>query len=144
VQHGAKRPRTRSSGRRKQAGAINGNVLGLAGFVGLAVLGYHGSQYDVRQTSYASRDDCQRDWGSGESCPPVQTGHGIAYFGPRYYWDPHRGAPVVVAPDGSERVATSARVGAADSWRGRTAVVGHFSRGGFGGIGRGFSSGHGG
>lgn len=146
MQQSAKRPHIRSSRRpRKQAGSINGNVLGLAGFVGLAVLGYHGSQYDVRQTTYTSRDDCQRDWGSEESCPPVQTGHGgIGYFGPRYYWDPHRGAPVVIGPDGSEHVATSARVGAADSWRGRTSVVGHFSRGGFGGIGRGFSSGRGG
>lgn len=133
------------SRRRREAGAINGNALGLAGLVGLAVLGYHGSQYDVRQTTYASRDDCLRDWGSEESCAAVTNGHGgVAYFGPRYYWDPHRHSPVVIAPDGSEHVAAGARVDAGDSWRGRTAVVGHFSRGGFGGIGRGFSSGRGG
>jgi hypothetical protein len=65
------------------------------------------------------------------------------YFGPRYYWDPDRGKAVVVERDGSERVSTETRVGPGGSPSGRTTIVGSFARGGFGGIGRGFSGGRG-
>lgn len=127
-------------------GVTTTNLLGLAGIVGLVVLGNHGRQFDVLQSAYASRQDCLDDWGSEESCPAVpQSGSGHSwYFGPRYYWDPDRGKPVVVSADGSEHVATSARIGPGRSSAGRTSIVGSFARGGFGGIGRGFSSGHGG
>jgi hypothetical protein len=118
-----------------------GNLLGLAGVVGVCVLGYHGPEYDVRQTTYGSQEDCLKDWGTEESCSRAQTSQGNAYYGPRYYWDPGRGAPVVVNPDGSTRVATEARVGALGGGSGHTASVGSFARGGFGGIGRGFGRG---
>jgi hypothetical protein len=123
-----------------------GNLVGLAGAVGLALLGYHGREFDVQQTAYASRQDCLDDWGTEQSCQPVSTGsaHGPVYFGPRYYWDPGRGRPVVIGADGSERVATAARVGPSGSRFGSTSFAGTFARGGFGGIGRGFGSGHGG
>jgi hypothetical protein len=50
----------------------------------------------------------------------------------------------MVDSDGSERVATSTRVGPSGGGSGRTSIVGSFARGGFGGIGRGVSSGRGG
>jgi hypothetical protein len=136
--HGRSVPRAR-----RQAGSIGGNVLGLTGVAALVVLGNHGAQYDVRQTAYASREDCLKDWGTEASCPANRSG-GSAFFGPRYYWDPKRSSPVVINPDGSEHVAYEARVGSSGSSTGRTSIVGNFSRGGFGGIGRGFSSGRGG
>ena len=132
--------------RRKEAGSATAHVLTAAGVVGVVVLGYHGKQFDVRQTQYASREDCLREWGSEESCSPAPTTtRSGGYVSPRYYWDPNRGRPVVIGTDGSERVATSAHM---SPWGGgsvgRTSVVGSFARGGFGSIGRGFSAGRGG
>jgi hypothetical protein len=145
----AQRPRTTRPRREMhdQSGSgTTGNLVGLAGAVGLALLGYHGREFDVQQTAYASRQDCLDDWGTEQSCQPVSTGsaHGPVYFGPRYYWDPGRGRPVVIGADGSERVATAARVGPSGSHFGSTSFAGTFARGGFGGIGRGLGSGHGG
>jgi hypothetical protein len=129
---------------RDSGNATAGGALWIAGMVGLVVLGNHGTQFDVQQTRYASREECMADWGTEGSCAQgTGSGQSSTYFGPRYYWDPDRGRPVVVNSDGSEHVATSTRVGPAGS-PGRTSVVGSFARGGFGGIGRGFSSGHGG
>lgn len=129
----------------RDQGNATGNVLWLAGMVGLVVLGNHGRQFDVQQARYASREDCLKDWGTEESCAQSSgTGQSSTYLGPRYYWDPARGRPVVVASDGSEHVATSTRVGPSGSPTARTSIVGSFARGGFGGIGHGFSSGHGG
>jgi hypothetical protein len=140
-----RRARLAGGGRRKESGSTPAtNLLGLAGVVTLTVLGYHGAQFDVRQTAYASREDCLQDWGTEESCSRAPGNQGSVYYGPRYYWDPDKGKPMVVNGDGSEHVATDARVGGYGSAYGRTAVVGSFSRGGFGGIGHGFSSGRGG
>jgi len=129
----------------RDAGNVTaGSALWAAGVVGLVMLGNHGRQFDVQQTRYASREDCLADWGTEGSCAQsTGSGGSSTYFGPRYYWDPDRGRPVVVNSDGSERVATSTRVGPAGI-PGRTAIVGSFARGGFGGFGRGFSSGRGG
>jgi hypothetical protein len=150
-QRGSRTQRLRTSHPRwelhaQSGSATTGNFVGLAGVVGLALLGYHGREFDVQQTSYATREDCLDDWGTEDSCQPASTGsaQGHVYFGPRYYWDPGRGKPVVVGADGSERVATGARIGASGSHFGRTSFIGSFARGGFGGIGRGFGSGHGG
>ncbi|HXY97705.1 MAG TPA: hypothetical protein VEH00_12095 [Steroidobacteraceae bacterium] len=131
---------------RKSAGNATVSVLSAAGVVGLVVLGNHGSEFDLQQTAYASREDCLNDWGSEESCQEVDQSHSgrPSYFGPRYYWDPARGRPVVVGADGSEHVAASARIGSTGSRTGHTAFAGSFARGGFGGIGRGISAGHGG
>jgi hypothetical protein len=129
----------------RDSGNATGNVLYFAGIVGLVILGNHGSQFDVQQTRYASREDCLADWGTEGSCAQgAGPGQSAPYLGPRYYWDPDRGRPIVVNSDGSERVATSTRVSPSGSLTGRTSIVGSFSRGGFGGIGRGFSGGHGG
>jgi hypothetical protein len=121
-------------------------VLSAAGVVGLVLLGNHGPEFDLQQTSYTSREDCLNDWGSEESCsevrPPNNGGH-VSYFGPRYYWDPARGRPVIIGADGSERVATNARIGSSGSRTGHSSFAGVFARGGFGHIGRGISAGHG-
>lgn len=142
--HATVRPTRRGLSRRNEAGSATTNVLWGAGLVGLVVLGNHGAQFDVLQTEYASRQDCLEDWGDEDSCRAVDPRRSNIYFGPRYYWDPARGRPVLVGLDGSERVASTARVGPSRSSAGATSVVGSFARGGFGGIGRGFSSGHGG
>jgi hypothetical protein len=126
---------------RRQSGDINSTVLVGAGAVGLAVLGYHGADYDVRQTKYSTREECQQDWNDESDC--TQTGEHV-FVGPRYYWDSHRNVPMIVDSNGTERVATSAHIGPSGGSFGRTEVVGHFARGGFGGMGRGFSSGRGG
>jgi hypothetical protein len=127
----------------RSAGSAAASALSAVGVVGLVALGYHGPEYDLQQTTYASREDCLDDWGSEESCKQAQSpsGHTL-YFGPRYYWDANRGRPVVVTPDGAEHVATDARVGASGSRVGSSSFAGVFARGGFGGIGRGIGSGH--
>jgi hypothetical protein len=120
-------------------------MLWTAGAVSLVVLGNHGEEFDVLQTQYASRQDCLQDWGDEDSCKALEGPRSqTTYFGPRYYWDAARGKPVVVAPDGSEHIASQSRVGPTRGSLGATSVVGSFARGGFGGIGRGFSFGHGG
>jgi hypothetical protein len=136
----------RAPAARKEVGNATANVLTMAGVVGLVVLGTHGREFDLQQATYASREDCLNDWGSEESCSTPTAGNNQrpVYFGPRYYWDPDRGKPVVIAPDGSERVAVNARIGPSGSRFGATSFAGSFARGGFGGIGRGISAGHGG
>jgi hypothetical protein len=139
------RTRLRSPGAGQNArGNATVNVLCATGIVTLVALGNHGRTYDVRQTTYASREDCLQDWGTEESCPASGQYQSGTYFGPRYYWDPGRNRPVVIGSDGAEHVANSARIEPSGSLTGRTAVVGSYARGGFGGIGRGLSSGRGG
>ena len=120
-------------------------MLGTAGVITLAVLGNHGAEFDLQQTTYASLEDCMDDWGTEDSCKRVD-GSGSnsrpTYIGPRYYWDPERARPVVIDPDGTERVATRARIGSGGSRTGHTSFAGSFARGGFGHFGRGFSGGH--
>jgi hypothetical protein len=142
--HASARSTPRDLSTRNEAGSATTNVLWGAGLVGLVVLGNHGAQFDVLQTEYASRQDCLNDWGDEDSCRAGDPQRSNTYFGPRYYWDPARSRPVVIGPDGSERVARAARVGPSRGSPGATSIVGSFARGGFGGIGRGFSSGHGG
>ena len=137
----------RGSSPRRSAGNATASVLSAAGVVGLVVLGYQGREFDLQQTSYASREDCLEDWGSEESCKeagPSGNNGRPTYLGPRYYWDPDRGRPVIIGADGSERVATNARIGASGSHTGHSSFAGSFARGGFGGHGRGISAGHGG
>lgn len=143
VQPGRNRRRSPGTGQNARGNATV-NVLCATGIVTLVALGNHGRTYDVRQTTYASREDCLQDWGTEESCPASGQYQPGTYFGPRYYWDPGRNRPVVIGNDGAERVASSARIEPSGSLSGRTSVVGSFARGGFGGIGRGFSSGRGG
>jgi len=129
---------------RKQTGNTTATVLCAAGTVGLVALGNHGTQFDVHQATYATEEECQRDWDDESACQPSSNQHGSYYVGPRYYWDPQRNHPVIIGGDGSERVATHSTISAGGSLFGRTSIVGSFARGGFGRIGRGFSSGRGG
>lgn len=146
--HGSPRrvPRHTASPRERGNATVNGMCL--AGVVGLAMLGNPGPQYDVRQTTYGSREDCLKDWGTEESCAAVTTPNGTGspsyYTGPRYYWDTGRNRPVVIGANGAVHDALATGVTARGGTSGRTAIVGSFARGGFGGIGRGFSSGRGG
>jgi hypothetical protein len=112
---------------------------------------------EIKQHSYASREDCLKDWGRDErDCSPVRTGTG--YMGPRYYWYHSGGYPVVVNNDGSTRPlpnssmsrfgATSRAIGTTTSHisghytgGGAQAGGGHTSRGGFGGTAHGISGG---
>ena len=94
----------------------------------------------IQQQTYASQQQCRRDWGDPPDCKQ-NADHGGVYFGPRYYWDRDRNRPVVVEGDGSERVALNSRVSSAGSFEGSTHAAGSISRGGFGGIGRGFGGG---
>jgi hypothetical protein len=57
------------------------------------------------RASYSNAADCRKDWGDGDWCRQTPNGHGgIAYAGPRYYWDRNAGRPMVVE-DGVARAA---------------------------------------
>jgi hypothetical protein len=105
-----------------------------------------GADVALHQQRYASREDCLRDWNSERDCQTTGMGTGGyggfgGYYGPRYYWDPSRGQPIVVERDGSERAVPGARVSEASSAHGETVSAGRVTRGGFGSMGRGFSRG---
>lgn len=118
---------------------------------------------DIRQGQYASRQDCEKDWGSDpRNCQPQTPGGtggtgGVAhvgayggaggsadagtYAGPRYYWDRDSGKPVVVEADGKTRavpgdagMARGAPSSAHESSTGATGTAGH---GGEAGVSRG-------
>lgn len=56
----------------------------------------------VMQSSYKSKSDCEKDWGSdARDCKPHPTGGG--YVGPRYIYNHAAGHPMAVAADGSVR-----------------------------------------
>lgn len=80
----------------------------------------------ARQNSYASREDCERDY-DARACRP--SGSGGGYYGPRYY-----GSTRTANDEGPGRTALNGRSTAASSSH---AV----SRGGFGSTGHGYSGG---
>lgn len=105
---------------------------------------------DLQQNTYASREDCRKDWGDDErDCRPEGSGGsgggggggGGRYVGPRYYWDHNTGYPYAVDADGSTRRLPNSYLtrGAPSTAQGITRVS--VSRGGFGSTGRGFSGG---
>ncbi len=106
----------------------------------------------INQNSYATIDDCRKDWGQQENCEPVrhQGGSGInplmmSYLGPRYHWDRSAQRPMVIDGD-SIRPARSglASVGAPATARSSTSQsvsIAPAPRGGFGSTARGFSGG---
>lgn len=56
----------------------------------------------IKQSSYKSKADCEKDWGSDvRDCKPHPTGGG--YVGPRYIYNHAAGNPMAVAADGSVR-----------------------------------------
>ncbi len=107
----------------------------------------HRDDQDVRQQQYASREDCEKDWGDPDKCSPNygSSGGGYGgsgrYLGPRYYWDRDLGKPVEVLGDGNTRVLNNSRITGPGSAFGETTHVGSYSRGGFGSFGHGFSAG---
>lgn len=136
--------------------------LVLLGSFSLLVSCGQDKQTEIRQHTYASREDCLEDWGRDErDCHPAKSG---GYAGPRYFWHHSGGYPVAIDTDGSTRPlprsnlaqpgattrATSTHtmlghVGGATSIGKTTARVGggsgHTTRGGFGGMAFGFSGG---
>lgn len=106
----------------------------------------HRNDVDVRQTHYASREDCEMDWGDAESCSQNSYGysensHSGGYVGPRYYWDRDLHRPVAILPDGQTRVINNSRLNSFNINRGPDRSVGSYSRGGFGSVSRGFTAG---
>lgn len=87
----------------------------------------------LSQHSYGSEADCRADWGSEDTCrQPDGNGQ---FHGPRYYWDRNLNRPVIVEPNGTERVSATARLQSEASAHGAARAVG-YARGGFGSFGR--------
>lgn len=108
----------------------------------------------VRQHTYASLDDCRKDWGTNDQdCRPSTGGggggggggaHGGGYIGPRYVWNHAGGYPMVLEPNGQLRAMPAAHIktaGVSSAARGSTAHAVSVSRGGFGSTAHGFSAG---
>lgn len=95
---------------------------------------------DLQQQRYASLDECRHDWGDPADCrqSPSMVGHGVYYFGPRYYWDPNLGRPMALNADGTARAINDAHITRTGSLTGITSRVGSVSRGGFGASAHGF------
>jgi len=103
-----------------------------------------GREFGLQQRRYASLEECEKDWGDSAPCTNGSSsalGGTYGYFGPRYYWDPGIGRPVIVSPSGDTQIARSTRITSESAFSGEVAHVGTVSRGGFGGFGRGFSIG---
>jgi len=103
----------------------------------IGISGCDAGAHPLQQQTYSSLASCRQDWVAESNCQPVRSGSGGGggggyYQGPRYYWDPDRGRPVAVNPDGSLRVIANARITAAGSTTGSTRIAGSISRGGFG------------
>ncbi|KQV46365.1 hypothetical protein [Massilia sp. Root335] len=100
----------------------------------------------AKQDTYASVDDCRKDWGSGNWCNSTSSGHGggAVYAGPRYYWDRGLGQPMIIE-NGEARPATdgeASRGGPAHATGSESVAV---VRGGFGATAHGGEGGgHGG
>jgi hypothetical protein len=97
-----------------------------------------GANGETRQNMYASRADCQKEWGTDvQHCN--QSGSG--YAGPRYYWNHAGGYPVIINTDGSTRALPATHIGASGVSGGSAAHSVSIARGGFGGTAHGFSAG---
>lgn len=58
-------------------------------------------QVQTRQQSYASLDDCKKDWANdSRNCSTSSSGH---VYGPRYFWNHSGGYPVVIDNGGTQR-----------------------------------------
>lgn len=77
----------------------------------------------IRQSSYKSQADCEKDWGSDtRDCKHHPTGGG--YIGPRYIYNHAAGMPMAVAPDGSVRQLPNSYLGRPGSTSVAFATVG--------------------
>ncbi len=120
--------------------------------LGVAILSEEKTIEQLKQDSYASKEDCVRDWGSQQNCKE-DTGSGAhssggggsggggnsvekRYYGPRYYWDRSAGHPVVVTDTGQHVPMPAAHQGGRPGSHSiGTMHVGSVSRGGFGHFG---------
>jgi len=96
----------------------------------------------VKQNTYASMEDCKKEWANDDkNCKPNGGG---AFVGPRYYWNHAGGYPVAVEPNGTTRAISGSSVGkpgVVSVARSVSSSSISVARGGFGGSAHGFSSG---
>lgn len=110
--------------------------------LGVAVLSDSKTTEQLKQDSYASKEECMQDWGgSPETCQEENTGGssggssggGGRYYGPRYYWDRSAGHPVIVTRSGTHQSMPYAHpAGSRFSHSIGTIDAGSVTRGGFG------------
>lgn len=97
---------------------------------------------EVKQDTYASKEDCTKDWGNdADDCRPMTSGGG--YYGPHYFWSHYNNQPYVVTPSGQLRAAPNSYVssGVASRSSGSAVVRAGVARGGFGSTAHGMSAG---
>jgi hypothetical protein len=117
----------------------------------------------VKQETYASMEDCLKDWNDSENCkqeeigtiddftgqayaaaPGTQSHGGYVYVGPHYYFNHSTGIPMAIHTDGSVHAVSNSFVGRAGAVSvARATSVGSVSiaRGGFGGSAHAMSAG---
>jgi hypothetical protein len=116
----------------KRSRSIGLLVLGTA-----ALLAGCGGQRpdDLLQNQYASKEDCEKDWGEPQVCTSSTHTSG-GYVGPRYYWNRSGGTPMAVMADGSERAMMHSALARGTPSAAKSTVTssrsGSVSRGGFG------------
>lgn len=116
--------------------------------LGVAALSEEKTIEQLKQDTYASKEDCMQDWGgSEENCREETSGGshvssgggggggsgGGRYSGPRYYWDRSAGHPVIVTESGVHKPMPSAHgANSPLSHSIGSTPVGTVTRGGFG------------
>lgn len=110
---------------------------------------------ELSQEFYASRDDCEKDWGpEPDHCTQTSelanfddTRSGASsrsstymYAGPRYYWDRSAGHPIAVMPSGQTKAITGSHLSRGTGSTARGLTVSSVTRGGFGSSARGSST----
>jgi len=116
--------------------------------MGVSMLSEEKTVEQLKRDSYASKEECLRDWEySEENCKEDTSGSshvsssggggssggGTRYNGPRYYWDRSTGRPVMVTDAGVHKPMPSAHPnGSALSHSTGSSPAGTVTRGGFG------------
>jgi len=118
----------------------------------------------VKQETYASMEDCLKDWNDAENCkqeeigtidgftgqtyaaaPGSGGGHGgFVYVGPHYYFNHSTGVPMAIYGDGSVRAVNNSfvsRPGVVSAARATSVGSVSVARGGFGGTAHAMSAG---
>ena len=99
----------------KRSRAVSLVVLGTIGLAGCGPSEFD-KTVDVKQHSYQSKEDCQKDWGNDERECKLEhrPGGGFFYMGPHYFYNHAGGYPMAVNPDGTTRqLSNSSRMGSA-------------------------------
>ncbi len=103
---------------------------------------YDNTPVEVSQNTYASQEDCRKDWGNDDrDCQPSGSGGGGSYVGPRYYWDHSTGRPYAIDPNGQTRALPNSYLNRATPTNATRITRTSVSRGGFGSSAHGFSGG---